>query len=183
MQRTLLLVCRYALNPYRQTPPVIDEASVTAFTQSDIDPLHRSIPEYAPTPLIDLPHCAKHLGVKRLFVKDESQRFGLRAFKALGASYAVYRFLCDELVQRGGTTPDPTTFYSQPLPDDLPRYTLCTATDGNHGRGVAWVARKLGQRAVIFMPHGSLNARVEAIESEGADVIIVDGDYDATVCA
>ncbi len=183
MRHRLLFVCRYALNLYRQTPPEIDKSSVAAFTHHDIEPLHRSIPAYTPTPLVELPRCANRLGVKRLIVKDESHRFGLRAFKALGASYAVYRFLREDIVQRGGAAPDPSTFYSQALPDGLPQYTLCTATDGNHGRGVAWVARQLGQRAVIFMPHGSVNARVEAIESEGADVIIVDGDYDATVCA
>ncbi|GAB4323783.1 MAG: diaminopropionate ammonia-lyase [Candidatus Zixiibacteriota bacterium] len=161
---------------------MFEQESVSDFVRDDIQPLHRSIPGYAPTPLLDLPARARQLGVKRLLVKDESQRFGLRAFKALGATYAVYRFVCEECRRAGRTVPPPDTFYTDPVPDIGP-YTFCTATDGNHGRGVAWVARVLGQRAVIFMPHGSEIARVEAIEREGADVIIVDGDYDAAVRA
>ena len=113
-----------------------------------------------------------------ILVKDESHRFGLKAFKALGASYAVYRWIKES---------DPSevtsahTFYRRTDRLSPESVTFTTATDGNHGRGVAWVARKLGQRAVVYMPRGSAKARIEAIKSEGAEVVVVDGDYDCAV--
>jgi diaminopropionate ammonia-lyase len=95
----------------------------------------------------------------------------------LGASYAIYRFICEDM----GRVFEPESFYSQA--DLIPqgRYTFCTATDGNHGRGVAWAANKLNQRAMIFMPGNSVPARIKNIEDLGANVSLVDGDYDLAV--
>ena len=98
---------------------------------------HRSFPEYAPTPLADLPHLARELGVAALRVKDESHRFGLNAFKVLGGSYCLGRCVAERL----GLDPDSLTFAELTSPEVLAKIdgtTFVTATDGNHGRGVAW---------------------------------------------
>ena len=118
---------------------------------------HRTLPGYAPTPLRELGTLAETLGVKGLLVKDESFRFGLNAFKALGGSYAIHGLLKEK----------PQTFV--------------TATDGNHGRGVAWAARILGQRAVVYMPRGSARERLENIRAQGAKAEIIDSPYDDVV--
>lgn len=123
---------------------------------------HRSLPGYAPTRLADLPDLARAYGVARLFAKDESDRFGLPAFKALGASWAIHRALRER-------EPGPVT--------------VLTATDGNHGRAVARFARQFGHRAGIFVPDGVHPAAVRAIRDEGADVTHVAGDYDTAVRA
>ena len=122
---------------------------------------HRSIPGYAPTRLAVLPDLARKLGVARLLAKDESNRLGLPAFKALGASWAIHR----ALRERPPTGP----------------VTIVTATDGNHGRAVARFARQFGHRAAIFVPDGIHPAAVQAIRDEGASVTHVRGDYDAAV--
>lgn len=125
---------------------------------------HRSLPEYAPTPLHVCPGLARSLGVGNLYVKDESRRFGLKAFKGLGASWALHRFLED--CRAAGAPPPPV---------------VATATDGNHGRAVAWAARRAGLPATIYIPAASAPARVEAIRGEGARVELVDGTYDDAV--
>jgi diaminopropionate ammonia-lyase len=122
---------------------------------------HAALPGYAPTPLVSLPSLASWLGIGQLRLKDESRRFGLNAFKELGASFAVERCL------QGKSG----------------RLTFCTATDGNHGRAVAWAARRLGHGANVFMPAHSVPARIEAVRAEGAEVTVIDGDYDAAVRA
>lgn len=142
--------------------------------------VHRALPGYRATPLVELPGLAKRLGIKRLMVKDESQRFDLKAFKSLGASYAVFRLINRWREQNGDRPVTPEELFSGTV---IPKgqHTLCTATDGNHGRGVAWVARLLGQRAVIYMPKGTVSARMANIRNEGAEVIVVDGTYDLAV--
>jgi diaminopropionate ammonia-lyase len=124
---------------------------------------HRTLPGYAPTPLTDFPELAAELGVGRVFVKDESARLGLPAFKILGASWAVHRALAVRAT--------PAEHVS----------TLVTATDGNHGRAVARVARLLGQRARVFVPSGVHPDAVAAIAAEGAEVTLVTGSYDDAV--
>ncbi len=174
-------MCRYCINPYRQHNPDWNEDISSAFESGDILDLHRSLPEYAPTPIVLLPNLASRLGVGKISVKDESHRFGLKAFKALGASYAIYRLLKRDLETRGVTVPSASEFYGTPGTVAPGEYTFCTATDGNHGRGVAWTARKLNQRAMIYMPANAVSARIENIRSEGAEVIVVDGTYDDAV--
>lgn len=142
---------------------------------------HRSLPGYAPTPLRAMPATARALGIGEIFVKDESERFGLNAFKPLGASFAVYRHLKSLCRERLGTELTPRDFAgSEPL-RSLGPLTLCAATDGNHGRAVAWVARRIGQHAVIFMPASTVRSRVEMIRAEGAEVVLVDGSFDDCV--
>jgi diaminopropionate ammonia-lyase len=138
--------------------------------------LHRALPGYAPTPLIDLNTLSGELGFKKLWVKDEGTRFGLKAFKALGASYAVYKYLKEK--SGGALMPDEFLAKGRNIAADA---VFTTATDGNHGRAVAWVARLLNRPAVIYMPAGSAPERIEAIKSEGAEVIVIDGGYDEAV--
>ncbi len=143
--------------------------------------MHRSLSEYNPAPTFSLRGLAKRLDLGGIVVKDESHRFGLKAFKALGASYAVYRLLTSRAHRGGAPWPPPDRFYSESDVISRGSFTLCTATDGNHGRGVAWVARKLGQRAVIYMPGNTAPARIAAIQDEGADVHVIGGSYDDAV--
>lgn len=130
----------------------------------------RGTPFYEPTPLEELPGAAKELGLGELYVKDEGRRFGLGAFKLMGAGYAMARALSD-----GADLSWPAALHSSR------RLTFYTATDGNHGRAVAWCARRMRQRAVVLMPEGSARARYEAIAAEGASVTIEDANYDECV--
>jgi diaminopropionate ammonia-lyase len=142
---------------------------------------HERLEGYAPTPLRDLSGLAADLGVARVLAKDESSRFGLPAFKILGASWAVYRLLCERL----GGEPEWSTL------DDLAAVVaarlgpleLVAATDGNHGRAVASMARRLGLGATILVPAGTADARMAAIAGEGAHLKVVDGTYDDAVAA
>ena len=141
---------------------------------------HASLPDYQATPLHRLDDLAKQFGVGGIYVKDESFRFGLNAFKALGASYAIGRWLTDRL---GSDTKTVSFKELSSLASDnkFTEVTFTTATDGNHGRGVAWTARQLGQKAVVYMPEGSSTFRVENIRGEDAEVYITDCNYDDTV--
>lgn len=142
---------------------------------------HRALPGYHPTPLYALPDLARSLGLERLWVKDESSRLGLPAFKMLGASWATWCALKERL---GRGSEEPTTFeaLSRAL-EPLRPLTLVSATDGNHGRAVAHMARLLSLQAVILVPRGMAASRIEAIEAEGAEVRVVDGTYDDAVAA
>jgi diaminopropionate ammonia-lyase len=144
-----------------------------------IAPFHRRMPGYAPSALFDAPRIASALDVGRVLVKAETQRFGLPSFKVLGASWATYRAVCDRLGHEPEPWPNVTSLAA--ALKGLRPLTLVAATDGNHGRAVAHMARLLGFSARIFVPVGTAIARVEAIRSEGAAVTIVDGDYDTAV--
>lgn len=159
------------VNPYAGPLP-----DVPATASIDV---HRRLPHYAPTPLVDAAALARELGVGRLRVKDESSRLGLPSFKILGASYATYRALAERL---GGI--DDAWRHVDDLREavsPLRPFTLAAATDGNHGRAVARMAGLLHFDACIYVPTGTTAARIEAIEGEGATVEVVDGDYDAAV--
>ena len=137
---------------------------------------HQQIEGYTPTPLVSLPHLAAYLGVKTILVKDESKRFGLNAFKVLGGSYALGRVLAEHLNVDINEIDLKTVAnkLKQPL-------VFTTATAGNHGTGVAWAAREMGQKAVVYMPKGSPQASVERIQELGAECIVTDVNYDDTV--
>lgn len=141
---------------------------------------HRRIPGYGETPLANLSSLAAAWGVGGVFVKDESKRFGLNAFKALGGSYAVARLLCDKL-ELDIESVELDQLRGSEARERIGRITLATATDGNHGRGIAWTAATLGQKAVVYMPKGAAPARVESVRSHGAEVIVTDLNYDDTV--
>ncbi|MBW2595969.1 MAG: diaminopropionate ammonia-lyase [Deltaproteobacteria bacterium] len=143
----------------------------------DVFRFHRALPGYAPTPLISMDGIAGDLGMGRLLVKDEGRRFGLKAFKALGASYAVYRVLHE----RSGGRLEPGEFVGERGRELADGITFSCATDGNHGRAVAWIAGLLGRPAVIYVPEETVPARIDAIRSEGAQVVVVDGGYDDAV--
>lgn len=139
---------------------------------------HRGFGEYAVTPLRSLTNLAQLLGVSGIYVKDESYRFGLNAFKVLGGSYAIG---C-RVTQKAGLDPAAVSLAEvREFLDDLGGVTFATATDGNHGRGVAWTAARLGQKAVVYMPRGSAVVRVQAIAQTGAQVCVTDLNYDDTV--
>ncbi|KXB63660.1 MULTISPECIES: diaminopropionate ammonia-lyase [Olsenella] len=141
---------------------------------------HGSFPQYSVTPLANLAGMAERLGLGGLFVKDESYRFGLNAFKVLGGSFAMARYIADET---GRDVSEMTFDYltSDQLQKDFGQATFFTATDGNHGRGVAWAANKLGQRSVVHMPKGSTKTRFDNIAKEGAKVTIEELNYDDCV--
>ena len=134
---------------------------------------HKSFPQYTVTPLA-------RLGLNNLCVKDESYRFGLNAFKVLGGSFAMASYIADET---GRDVSDMTYDYltSDELARDFGQATFFTATDGNHGRGVAWAAKRLGQKAVVHMPKGSTKPRFDNIAAEGATVTIEEVNYDECV--
>jgi diaminopropionate ammonia-lyase len=142
------LVANPLVGPIDRAPPA--EAALA---------FHRSLPGYAPTPLVEARAAAEALGVARVLVKDESSRLGLPSFKILGASWAIE---C-ALRERGD------------------RPAIACATDGNHGRAVARVARERGLEAIVFVPAGMIAARREAIAAEGARVVVVEGSYDEAV--
>jgi diaminopropionate ammonia-lyase len=141
---------------------------------------HSAFPEYSETPLADLRGLAAFLGLSRVFIKDESKRFGLQAFKVLGGSYAIAASIA-----KAAGVPLPGLCLGGPafggLTEKTGVLTFFTATDGNHGRGVAWAAKRLGHRAVVLMPKGTTKSRLENIKREGAEVTIEDLNYDECV--
>jgi diaminopropionate ammonia-lyase len=174
-------MCQYAFNELCQDHPVWMGAEYDFLKGSGMLDFHRSLPGYMPTPLRELPNLAFRLGLGAVFVKDESQRFGIKSFKALGASYAIYRFLTQRWQERFEEPFTPASFQNKEALAKLGSFTFCAATDGNHGRAVAWTAKKLGQKAVIYMPADSVPARIENICGEGAEVVLVDGTFDLCV--
>lgn len=141
---------------------------------------HKSFPEYKVTPLHSLNELAKKLGVSNIWVKDESYRFGLNAFKVLGGSYAVGKYLSEKLSMDISELSF-EKLRSEEIKKQLGDITFVTATDGNHGRGIAWAANQLGQKSVVFMPKGSSDMRLNNIKKEGADASITDLNYDDAV--
>ena len=130
---------------------------------------HNSFPMYEKTPFIELKNLAEKVNVKNILVKDESYRFGLNAFKVLGGSFAIGKVIAKKLdMDIKDLTFEKLT--SKEVKNKLGEITFITATDGNHGRGVAWAANKLNQKAIVYMPRGSAKERVENIEKEGATV-------------
>lgn len=142
---------------------------------------HKSLRSYQPTKLISLSKTAKEYHVGAILVKDESTRFGLKAFKGLGGSYAIFRSLCERLGLDDSTAVF-EDFQNADIRKKCGEIEFVTATDGNHGKGVAWAAGLFGCRSHVFMPKGSVEARRQAIEAAGASsAVITDGNYDETV--
>ena len=141
---------------------------------------HKSFPQYSVTPLQKLSALASYLGVKGIYCKDESYRFGLNAFKVLGGSYAMGRYIAKELGRDISQLPY-NVLSSDKLREEFGQATFFTATDGNHGRGVAWAAKRLGQKAVVRMPKGTTKTRFDNIAKEGAEVTIEEINYDDCV--
>lgn len=147
-------------------------------TANYVSKFHSSLPNYTPTPLVRLSKLASHLGISEILVKDESHRFDLNAFKVLGASYAIAKHLGKLLKLKK----DELTFSR--ISAEKSKYehiTFVTATDGNHGRAVAWSAKLFGCKSVVYLPKGSSSARLDAIRHYGADASITAMNYDDTV--
>lgn len=156
----------------------IENMSVTEMRKAN--DFHKSFPQYRVTPLTPLPNLASHLGLKRLYVKDESFRFGLNAFKVLGGSYAIGRYIARQL-GRDISEVSYDVLTSDALRAEFGQATFFTATDGNHGRGVAWAANKLDQKCVVRMPKGTTRTRLQNIAKENAEVTIENLNYDDCV--
>jgi len=141
---------------------------------------HETINAYNITPLVNLKNLARELGVKSIYVKDESKRANLNSFKMLGATYAIGKFLCKKL---GVHIEDINFEYLKSMDARIliGEITFVTCSDGNHGRGVAWTAKELGLKAVIYLPKGSAFIRVQAIRELGAEAIVTNLNYDDTV--
>ena len=154
---------------------LMSEANVTKANE-----FHKSFPQYSVTPLQKLSALASYLGVKGIYCKDESYRFGLNAFKVLGGSYAMGRYIAKELGRDISQLPY-NVLSSDKLREEFGQATFFTATDGNHGRGVAWAAKRLGQKAVVRMPKGTTKTRFDNIAKEGAEVTIEEVNYDDCV--
>ncbi|KPM39215.1 hypothetical protein AK830_g7346 [Neonectria ditissima] len=143
----------------------------------------RTWPEYEPQPLRSLPNLARQMCISDLFFKDESRRFGtsLGSFKALGAPYAVYMILADEVLSRTGSRPSSMELRSGKFHDITQRVTVCVATDGNQGRGLAYGAKIFGCRCVDYIHDHVSVGRTEMMKDLGAIVIRINGEYEASV--
>lgn len=141
---------------------------------------HESFPQYCVTPLVKLEQMARYLGLGQVYVKDESYRFGLNAFKVLGGSFAMARYIAQQTGKDVSELPY-EVLTSGELKEEFGQATFFTATDGNHGRGVAWAANKLGQKAVVLMPKGTTQTRLNNILAEGARATIEPYNYDECV--
>lgn len=142
---------------------------------------HASLPQFSETPLTECAPLASELGVAHVFIKDESARMGMPAFKILGASWAVFKALSARLPE-GGKKPETLAELRDRLINESGLH-LVAATDGNHGRAVAHMANLLGLTSTIFVPRGVTGTAVEGIEGEGGTVIRVAGTYDQAVTA
>lgn len=136
---------------------------------------------YRPTPLVGLPGLAKALGIARLDAKDEGHRFGLKSFKALGGAYAVLRALQKHIEGAGLTRPSAAELIKGAHRDRLRTVTVAAATDGNHGRSVAWGAQMFGCRSKIYLHSHVSEDREAAIAHYGAEIVRVNGGYDDSV--
>jgi diaminopropionate ammonia-lyase len=153
------LNCTYHLNLKEKPGFLLDRKFNKVFKNEDPLAYHSKLRRYEPTPLISLSRLAKSMGIKELYVKDESRRFRQNTFKTLGASFAMHKY----------------------LEANPGKHIFCTATDGNHGRSLAWAAKMKKQKAVIVVPSETAISRIKSIKKQRGKVIVVDGDYDAAV--
>ena len=163
--------------------PKSEDANLPVMAIAEVEKakaFHESFPQYSETPLANLTHMADYLGLGQVYVKDESYRFGLNAFKVLGGSYSMARYIASQTGKDVSELPY-EVLTSKELREEFGQCTFFTATDGNHGRGVAWAANKLGQKAVVFMPKGSTQTRLNNILKENATATIEEVNYDECV--
>ena len=141
---------------------------------------HREIPGYKVTPLRSLENLSNMIGLGGIYVKDEAQRLTLNSFKVMGGSFAIFRLIEKKL----GLSDDQMSYEYLLSPECHKRIeglVITSATDGNHGKGIAWASQKLGLKCVIYVHKETSKPRIEAIERYGAKVIVVDGNYDDAV--
>ncbi|MBP2636598.1 MAG: dpaL [Firmicutes bacterium] len=171
---------KWVKNQMMENPNKVSIDFLSAREINKVRQFHKSFPEYSTTPLRQLNEMAGYLGVDGVYVKDESYRFGLNAFKVLGGSFAMAKYLAQRL-GKDISELDYNKLTSAEIRQQLGEITFTTATDGNHGRGVAWTANRLKQKSVVYMPKGSSLSRLENIRGEGAEVSITDLNYDDAV--
>jgi diaminopropionate ammonia-lyase len=160
-----------------------DEQHINFLNEKEISNalmFHKSFWNYKVTPLKMLSNLSKRIGVSEIYVKDESYRFDLNAFKVLGGSYAIGNYLAKKLNKQINELSF-EDLKSQEVKDQIGNITFTSATDGNHGRGVAWAAQQLGHKAVIYMPKGSSQIRLNHILATGTEGYITDLNYDDAV--
>ncbi|MEN8152417.1 MAG: diaminopropionate ammonia-lyase [Acidobacteriota bacterium] len=174
-------MCEFSFNQFRKDEPEWEGAGFAFLKNHDMLDFHRTLRGYEATKIVPLKSVSKNLGLKDIIVKDESTRFGIKAFKALGASYAIFRVLKKKWESEFGTEFNFNIFKEKNKLKKLGKMTFCAASDGNHGRAVAWTAGRLGQNAVIYMPGDTVRSRIDNIKSEGSDVVLVEGTYDDCV--
>lgn len=166
---------------YQEQKQGTEPTFLTPNAVAKVKAFHLSVPGYQATPLVSLPALAQKLHLGGIYVKDESQRFGLKAFKCLGGLYAICRLVAQEL----NLSPNNLTFdqlQEDTIKSKLQNMVFVTATDGNHGKGVAWAASLLGAQSIVYMPKGSSLNRAEAIRQAGASKVnITNWNYDETV--
>lgn len=171
---------------YAAGPRLSGDAAVRVISASDFEAARQEItgwPGYAPTPLFDLERLAEELSISSLQYKHEGPRFGLGSFKSLGGSYAVFRLAQREISTSVGRDVAMAEIGIGNYAATLSKITVISATDGNHGRSVAWGAQRLGIPCRIYIHAEVSEERAQAIQDFGAQVIRVDGNYDATVDA
>lgn len=169
------------INPACKAPGSgADLSPFSAENAARVRAFHSTFKEYSPTPLVNLPGLAAELRLGNFFVKDESKRFGLNAFKVLGASYAMGSFVAQRLGE-GMSGMTRQRLCSADVKNKTGEITFITTTDGNHGRGLAWTARELGYKAKVYMPRGSEQIRVDNIRAEGAECRVTELNYDEAV--
>ena len=138
-------------------------------------------PGYLPTPLVELTNLAAELSLAEIHYKHEGPRFGLGSFKALGGSYATFRVLQREILKATGSPAPLADLTDKAYAEIASQTTVISATDGNHGRSVAWGAQRLGMPCRIYIHADVSEERAEAMRALGALVVRIDGDYDASV--
>jgi len=175
----MMSMIQWAVN----TMPKSDDRHLSVMALSEVEKaraFHKSFPQYTVTPLAKLSHMAEYLGLGELYIKDESYRFGLNAFKVLGGSFAMARYIASQTGRDVSQLPY-SVLTSDALREEFGQATFFTATDGNHGRGVAWAANKLRQKAVVYMPKGTTQTRLNNILKENATATIEEVNYDECV--
>ena len=164
--------------------PTFDQAAYTVLSAQDFREAITEISRwdgYSPTPLYALPDLAAEIGIAAILYKHEGTRFGLGSFKALGGAYAAQKLLRRELSRRTGTRLSLEDVRNRTRADEAARITLVSATDGNHGRSLAWGCRRFGAACRIYIHANVSSYRERAMLDLGADVKRISGDYDESV--
>lgn len=175
---------RSAIINHTAGPRLSGTAAIDVITRSDFDTARQEIVAwrgYEPTPLVELSNLAAKLSVGNIYYKHEGSRFGLGSFKALGGSYAVYKVLQQEISSAIGRDVPLTEITKPSYAFIASTTTVISATDGNHGRSVAWAAQRLAMPCRIYIHAQVSEERAEAIRAFGATVIRIEGDYDASL--
>lgn len=168
---------KIAKNRYKNQPA--DTKKYSYENVEEVRNLHKSLKVYNETPLHELKNLAAEKNVRAILVKDESQRFGLNAFKGLGGIYAMYKIICQNLGEENIPLDE---LLSETYREQISRQVFITTTDGNHGKGVSWAAGIFGCPSHVFMPQGTVEVRAQAIRDVGtADVKITEMTYDDCV--